>query len=105
MVFGPELVLFLCSQKELGEKQAEMVKTTKAAENAINKLQLNTVSIEVNTMHDSSETSCHITHRAVAAISGTPNPEVSDSPKAGGFPSGLGGSFYKVGRQRHRLVT
>ncbi|XP_070846802.1 tripartite motif-containing protein 16 [Chaetodon trifascialis] len=33
-------------EKELGEKQAEMVKTVTAAENAINKLQLNTVSIE-----------------------------------------------------------
>lgn len=39
---------FLLPQKELGEKQAEMVKTVTAAENAINKLQLNTVSIEVN---------------------------------------------------------
>lgn len=45
-------VLFLRSQKELREKQSEMVKTTTAAENAINKLQLNTVSIEVNIMHD-----------------------------------------------------
>lgn len=45
--------LFSCSQKELGEKQTEMVKTVTAAENAINKLQLNTVSIEVNTrQHD-----------------------------------------------------
>lgn len=42
-------VLSLCSQKELTEKQTEMVKTVTAAENAINKLQLNTVSIEVNT--------------------------------------------------------
>ncbi|XP_047466079.1 tripartite motif-containing protein 16 [Mugil cephalus] len=33
-------------EKELAEKQAEMVKTMTAAENAINKLQLNTVSIE-----------------------------------------------------------
>lgn len=40
---------FLHPQKELREKQAEMVKTVTAAENAINKLQLNTVSIEVNT--------------------------------------------------------
>lgn len=39
--------LFLCLQKELREKQTEMVKTVTAAENAINKLQLNTVSIEV----------------------------------------------------------
>lgn len=39
---------FLRPQKELREKQAEMVKTVMAAENAINKLQLNTVSIEVN---------------------------------------------------------
>lgn len=39
---------FLLPQKELREKQAEMVKTVTAAENAINKLQLNTVSIEVN---------------------------------------------------------
>lgn len=77
-------VLFLRSQKELGEKQAEMVKTTAAAENAINKLQLNTVSIEVNTMHDSSETSCHITHRAVAAISGTLRYQTR--PKQAGFP-------------------
>lgn len=37
------------TQKELREKQTEMVKTVTAAENAINKLQLNTVSIEVNT--------------------------------------------------------
>lgn len=40
--------LFLRSQKELREKQTEMVKTVTAAENAINKLQLNTVSIEVS---------------------------------------------------------
>lgn len=40
--------LFLRSQKELREKQSEMVKTVTAAENAINKLQLNTVSIEVS---------------------------------------------------------
>ncbi|XP_074519524.1 tripartite motif-containing protein 16 [Halichoeres trimaculatus] len=33
-------------EKELKEKQTEMVKTVTAAENAINKLQLNTVSIE-----------------------------------------------------------
>ncbi|XP_073346072.1 tripartite motif-containing protein 16 [Pagrus major] len=33
-------------EKELREKQTEMVKTVTAAENAINKLQLNTVSIE-----------------------------------------------------------
>lgn len=33
-------------EKELREKQSEMVKTVTAAENAINKLQLNTVSIE-----------------------------------------------------------
>ncbi|XP_029383361.1 tripartite motif-containing protein 16 [Echeneis naucrates] len=33
-------------EKELSEKQSEMVKTVTAAENAINKLQLNTVSIE-----------------------------------------------------------
>ncbi|XP_074475522.1 tripartite motif-containing protein 16 [Sebastes fasciatus] len=33
-------------EKELSEKQTEMVKTVTAAENAINKLQLNTVSIE-----------------------------------------------------------
>lgn len=39
-------------QKELREKQTEMVKTVTAAENAINKLQLNTVSIEVNTSSD-----------------------------------------------------
>lgn len=42
----------MCSQKELREKQAEMGKTVTAAENAINKLQLNTVSIEVNTTHE-----------------------------------------------------
>lgn len=41
--------VFLHPQKELGEKQTEMVKTVTAAENAINKLQLNTVSIEVKT--------------------------------------------------------
>lgn len=45
-------VLFLRSQRELREKQTEMVKTVTAAENAINKLQLNTVSIEVNTTRD-----------------------------------------------------
>ncbi|XP_028332124.1 tripartite motif-containing protein 16 [Gouania willdenowi] len=33
-------------EKELRDKQAEMVKTVTAAENAINKLQLNTISIE-----------------------------------------------------------
>lgn len=41
--------VFLHLQKELREKQTEMVKTVTAAENAINKLQLNTVSIEVKT--------------------------------------------------------
>lgn len=45
-------VLFLRSQRELRDKQTEMVKTVTAAENAINKLQLNTVSIEVNTTRD-----------------------------------------------------
>lgn len=44
------LGLFLNSQRELREKQTDMVKTVTAAENAINKLQLNTVSIEVNTL-------------------------------------------------------
>lgn len=49
----PDSSLFLCfSQKELREKQTEMVKTVTAAENAINKLQLNTVSIEVNASSD-----------------------------------------------------
>lgn len=57
-------VLLWCSQKELREKQSEMVKTVTAAENAINKLQLNTVSIEVNPPHDWSQmnslSSCHM---------------------------------------------
>lgn len=50
----PDGSLFHCcfTQKELSEKQTEMVKTVTAAENAINKLQLNTVSIEVNTSFD-----------------------------------------------------
>ncbi|XP_072229586.1 tripartite motif-containing protein 16 isoform X2 [Leuresthes tenuis] len=37
-------------ERELKEKQTEMVKTVTAAENAINKLQLNTVSIEQSVM-------------------------------------------------------
>lgn len=41
-------VLSAPPQKELREKQGEMVRTVAAGENAINKLQLNTVSIEVN---------------------------------------------------------
>lgn len=45
-------VFLWCSQKELREKQSEMGKTVTAAENAINKLQLNTVSIEVSPPHD-----------------------------------------------------
>lgn len=40
--------VFLRPQKELREKQTEMVKTVTAADNAIDKLQLNTVSIEVS---------------------------------------------------------
>lgn len=35
-------------QKELKEKQVDMVQTVTTAENAINQLQVNTVSIEVN---------------------------------------------------------
>jgi len=37
----------VCFQKELHDKQTDMMKTVAAAENAINKLQVNTVSIEV----------------------------------------------------------
>lgn len=45
----PTFFIFLHPQKELREKQTEMVKTVTAAENAISKLQLNTVSIQVKT--------------------------------------------------------
>lgn len=95
-------ILFLCSQKELREKQIEMVKTVTAAENAINKLQLNTVSIAVNATRLCEKRSMHvchnISHMTVAAIFGMTNLplvrlEVSDSPKTGRFPWGVGGHF------------
>lgn len=96
-------ILFLCSQKELREKQIEMVKTVTAAENAINKLQLNTVSIAVNATRlmwkeVNACMSQYFTHDFVAAIFGMTNlplvrPEVSDSPKTDRFPWGVGGHF------------
>lgn len=41
------MLSLLCFQRELKEKQIDVLKTITAADNAINKLQLNTVTIEV----------------------------------------------------------
>lgn len=81
------LFLFLRSQKELREKQAEMVKAVTAAENAINKLQLNTVSIEVRSAArpaGTRVTQC-FARRAWPVISGfqLTTLRVSDSPTVG----------------------